>query len=126
MSIIEGTNVTVGHLGIVAGMFDKIGIEEYIDNVMPKTRHHNVSHGTAVKALILNGLGYSERRLYFMPEFFEDIAVERLLGKGIIPEHLNEYLFGEALDAIAAYGPTRLFTGIVTNMMKKMPLGTLR
>jgi len=40
MSIIEGTNVTVGHLGIVAGMFDKIGIEEYIDNVMPKTRHH--------------------------------------------------------------------------------------
>jgi len=126
MSIIEGTNVTVGHLGIVAGIFDEIGIAEYIDNVMPKTRHHNVSHGTAVKALILNGLGYSERRLYFMPEFFEDIAVERLLGKGIKPEHLNEYLFGEALDAIAAYGPTRLFTGIVTNMMKKMPLGTLR
>jgi hypothetical protein len=48
MSLIEGTNVTVGHLGIVAGMFDKLGIGEYIDQVMPKTRHHNVSHGTAV------------------------------------------------------------------------------
>ena len=126
MSLIEGTNVTVGPLGIVAGMFDKLGIGEYINQVIPKTRHHNVSHGTAVKALTLNGLGFTERRLYVMPEFFEDIAVERLLGEGIKPEHLNEYLFGEALDAIAAYGPTRLFTGIVTNMMKKMPLGTLR
>ena len=126
MSLIEGTNVTVGHLGIVSGMFDKLGIGEYIDQVMPKTRHHNVSHGIATKALILNGLGYTERRLYVMPEFFEDIAVERLLGDGIKPEHLNEYLFGEALDAIAAYGSTRLFTGIVTNMMKTMPLGALR
>ena len=126
MSLIEGSNVTVGHLGIVAGMFDKLGIGEYIDQEIPKTRHHNVSHGTAVKALILNGLGFNEGRLYIMSDFFEDIAVERLLGKGIKPEYLNEYLFGEALDSIAAYGPTRLFTGVVTNMMKKMPLGTLR
>lgn len=126
MSLIDGTNVTVAHLGIVAGMFDKLGVGEYIDNVIPKTRHHNVSHGTAVKALILNGLGFTERRLYVMPEFFDDIAVERLLGEGIKPEHLNEYLFGEALDAIAAYGPTRLFTGIVINMMKNLSLGTLR
>jgi transposase len=126
MSLIEGTNVTVGHLGVVAGMFDKLGIGEYIDQEIPKTRHHNVSHGTAVKALILNGLGFNEGRLYVMPEFFEDIAVERLLGENIKPEHLNEYLFGEALDSIAAYGPTRLFTGIITNMMNKMPLGTLR
>jgi transposase len=31
---------------------------------------------------------------------------------------LNEYALGETLDAIAEYGPTRLFTGIALQMMK--------
>jgi len=126
MTVIANSNVTIGHLGIVAGMFDTLGIGEYIDEVIPKSRHHHVSHGTAVKAHSLNGLGYNESRLYLMPDYFEDIATERLLGKGIKPEHLNEYVLGETLDAIAAYGPTRLFTGIVLRMMERLPLGVQR
>jgi transposase len=126
MTLIDGSNVTIGHLGIVAGMFDTLEIGQYIDEVIPKTRHHHITHGTAVKALCLNGLGYNEGRLSLMPDFFEDIATERLLGKGIKPEHLNEYVFGETLDAIAEYGPTRLFTGIVLRMMEKLPLGVQR
>lgn len=126
MTLIDNTNVTIGHLGLVAGMFDTLGIGEYIDEVIPKTRHHHVSHGIAVKAHSLNGLGYNESRLYLMPEYFEDIATGRLLGRGIKPEHLNEYALGETLDAIAAYGPTRLFTGIVLRMMERLPLGIQR
>ena len=126
MTLIEGSNITIGHLGIVAGMFDKLEIGEYIDEELPKTRHHHVSHGTAVKALTLNGLGYNESRLSLVPEFYEDIATERLLGAGVRPEHLNEYALGETLDAIASYGPTRLFTGIVLRMMKNMPMGIQR
>src|SRR5690606_11534150 len=78
------------------------------------------------KAFLLNGLGYTERRLFLMPEYFEDIATERLRGPGIRPDQLNQYLFGECLDAIAAYGPTRMFTGIVLQMMEKIKMGTLR
>jgi transposase len=33
--------------------------------------------------MVLNGLGFIERRLYLFPDFFDDIAVERLLGEGI-------------------------------------------
>jgi transposase len=126
MTLVDGTNVTIGHLGIVAGMYDTLEIGQYIDEVLPKTRHHKITHGTAVKALSLNGLGYNEGRLSLMPDFFEDIATERLLGKGIKPEHLNEYVFGETLDAIAEYGPTRLFTRIVLRMMDRLPLGVQR
>jgi transposase len=107
-------------------MFDKLGIGKYIDEELTKTRHHHISHGTAVKALTLNGLGYTESRLSLVSEFYEDIATERLLGAGIKPEYLNEYAFGETLDAIAAYGPTRLFTGIVLRMMQNMPMGIQR
>lgn len=86
--------MTIGHLGIVAGIIDQLAIPEYIDKAIPKARHHTVTHGDAVKALLINGLGYNERRLYLMPEYFEDMATERLLGKDILPEHLNQYLFG--------------------------------
>jgi len=126
MTLIEGSNITIGHLGIVAGMFDKLEIGKYIDEELPKTRHHHISHGTAVKALTLNGLGYTESRLSLVPEFYEDVATERLLGAGIKREYLNEYALGETLDAIASYGPTRLFTGIVLRVMKNMPMGIQR
>lgn len=126
MTLVDGSNVTIGHLGIVVGVFDTLEIGKYIDEVIPKTRHHHITHGTGIKSLSLNGLGYNEGRLSLMPDFFEDIATERLLGKGIMAKHLNEYALGETLDAIAEYGPTRLFTGIVLRMMEKLPLDAQR
>ncbi|MDD1703794.1 MAG: DUF4277 domain-containing protein [Methanoregula sp.] len=127
MMLIDGSDVNIGHPGIVDGMFDTLEIGQYIDEVIPKSRcHHPITRGTAVKALSLNGLGYNEGRLSLMPDFFEDRATERLLGKGIKPEYLHEYVFGERLDAIAAYGPTRLFTLIVLRKMERLPLGVQR
>jgi len=126
MPIVENSNVTIAHLGIVAGMIDTLGIVEYIDKELPKKRHHAVTHGEATKALLLNSLGYVEQRLFVMPEYFEDVATERLIKEGIKPDQLNQYVFGECLDAIAAYGPTRLFTGIALQMLSKTKTGTIR
>jgi transposase len=105
---IEGSNISIGHLGIVAGAFDTLGIAGVIDRAIPKTWHHHLTHGDIVKAMVLNGLGFVERRLYLYPEFFSDIAVDRLLGDGVTIDHLNDVL-GRTLDAIAADGPTELF-----------------
>lgn len=49
MTLIDASNVTIGHLGIVAGVFDTLEIGKYIDEVIPKTRHHNITHGIGVK-----------------------------------------------------------------------------
>lgn len=83
MALVKGSNVSISHLGLVAGVYDSLGIGDLIDELMPKKRCHVISHGDAVKALILNSLGYFERRLYIMPDYFNDIATERLLGPGI-------------------------------------------
>jgi transposase len=107
---IEGSNISIGHLGIVAGAFDTLGIAGVIDRAIPKTRHHHLTHGDIVKAMVLNGLGFVERRLYLYPEFFSDIAVDRLLGDGVTNDHLNDDVLSRTLDAIAAYGPTELST----------------
>lgn len=96
----------LNHLGLVADMVDELGLSELIDTVIkqdPEQRH--VSFGQCVKAMVLNGLSFVNRSLYLMPHFFKDKPIERLLGEGIEPEHLNDCILGRALDAIYAYGP---------------------
>ena len=74
MSIIDGFDddsiLSVGHLGIVAGAYDSLGIADVIDAAIPKTRHHNLSHSQVVKLMALNGLGFIERRSVSLPRIF--------------------------------------------------------
>ena len=44
--------------------------------------------------LIINGLGFTGQTLYLFPEFFEDKPIDRLIGEGIQPEHLNDKVLG--------------------------------
>lgn len=50
------------HLGLVAGMFDELGIGDVIDQAIqqhPETRM--VTVGNAVEAMVLNGLGFVDQ-----------------------------------------------------------------
>jgi transposase len=128
MPIIEGFDedsiLSVNHLGIVAGAFDSLGIAKVIDRAIPKTRHHNLSHSQVIKAMSINGLGFVERRLYLFPDFYEDIAVERLLGEGVHQDQLNDDVLGRTLDAVADYGPTELFNEIVAECLLPTEFGS--
>jgi transposase len=99
------------HLGIVAGVCREIGLAAWLD-AQDEQSHERVSVGTATVAMILNGLGFSNRRLYLVPQFFATKAVERLLGPGIAAEDLNDDCLGRALDWLYAHDPTTLFAGI--------------
>ncbi len=63
MVVIDGSIVTVSHLGLIAGLIDELKIVETIDKNIPKKRGHKISHGLVVKALLLNCLGFVDRRL---------------------------------------------------------------
>src|SRR5262249_52238274 len=56
------------HLGIVAGICREIGLAEYLDALAGPSQQQ-VSVGTATVAMILNGLGFSNRRLYLVSQF---------------------------------------------------------
>jgi len=99
------------HLGIVAGVCREIGLAQWLD-AQDEQSHERVGVGTATVAMILNGLGFSNRRLYLVPQFFATKAVERLLGPGIRAEDLNDDCLGRALDWLYAHDPTALFAGI--------------
>jgi transposase len=104
---------TLEHLGLVAGMFDELGIGDLVDELVPQDlSQRKVSVGQALKAMVLNGLGFANRRLYLMPEFFRNKPTERLVGAGISPEHLNDDALGKALDTLYACGLTELYRSI--------------
>jgi hypothetical protein len=48
----------LGHLGLVAGMFDELGIGDVIDQATHQNQElRDLTVGEAVKAMVLNGLG---------------------------------------------------------------------
>ena len=91
MSLIESIIVeNLDHLGIVAGLIDEIGIVELINQKLGVDNREKITTGQVIKALILNGLGMVSRPLYLFSQFFEDKAIEKLLGTGINSEYLND------------------------------------
>lgn len=101
------------HLGIVAGVCQQIGLAEFLDEQVGGSRQR-VSVGTATLAMVINGLGFTNRRLYLVPRFFENKPIERLLGRGDIKaEDLNDDCLGRTLDWLYDHDVTRLFAGIV-------------
>lgn len=99
------------HLGLVAGICQEIGLGEYLDALAGPSQQQ-VSIGTATVAMILNGLGFSNRRLYLVSQFFATKPVEHLLGPGISAPMLHDDCLGRALDWLHAHDPTALFAGI--------------
>ena len=66
------------HLGLVAGMYDELGIGDLLDQMIYQDEEKRVvSIGQAVKAMVLNGLGFANHTLYLMPRFFQDKPLER-------------------------------------------------
>src|SRR5260370_34956142 len=106
-------NERLDHLGIVAGVCQEIGLAAWLDEQDPRN-HQQVSVGTATTAMILNGLGFSNRQLYLVPQYFANKPVKHLLGAGITAEMLNDDCLGRTLDWLYAHDPTRLFAGIAT------------
>ena len=105
-------------------MIDELGISAVIDEALPKTRDHMLPHSAVIKAMLLNGLGFNERRLYLFSRFYDNLATEQLFGPGVTPEHFNDDLLVRTLDRIYDYGSTDLFNKLVMEVMKKFPFGT--
>ena len=56
------------HLGLVAGMFDELGIGEVVDKATQQNPEmRDLTVGEAVKVMGLNGLGCINQALYLVP-----------------------------------------------------------
>ncbi len=109
----------IDHLGIVAGIVDEIGLVEEIDRKLGTHPQEHVSPGQAVKAMILNGLGFLSAPLYLFGEFFTGKATEHLIGPGVKPEHLNDDRLGRVLDKLFEADLTEIFIKVATKRLRQ-------
>jgi transposase len=114
----------LGHLGLVAATIKELGLIDKINERLPldKKKGGKVSHGHRSAAMLLNGLGYTNRTLYLSPHFFEDKPLDLLLGIDVTHEDLNDDMLGRNLDAIVKYGPTKLFSEIMYEVCTEQDL----
>jgi transposase len=104
-------------------MFEELGIGHVIDHATqqsPETRF--VTVGSAVKAMVLNGLGFVNQQLYLVPMFFQHKPTQRLVAPGIEATHLNDDALGRALDTLYAYGVTELYSLIAATAAERQGL----
>jgi transposase len=115
--------VNLDHHGLVAAQFEDLGLVELINRVIPQDKERrNVSLGHAIKAMVVNGLGFSNHTLYLMPEFFMNKPVERLIGPGISAEDINQNLLGRCLDDVYDFDPTQLYSLLSSHVVKELNL----
>jgi transposase len=109
----EIQTLAMDHHGLVASVCKDLGVAERINEYIgSQDKRRVVSSGKAVISMILNGLGFTNRRLYLTPQFFNSKPVERLLDEDISSSDLTDHTLGHALDEIAEYGSSRLFAEV--------------
>lgn len=123
----DGKNVyeskRLDHLGLVAGMFEELGLGKVVDASLGRDGEATLSPGMCLKAMIVNGLGFTTRPLYLSASFFETKAVEQLLGPGIEASDITDQRLGDFLEACYDYGCTKLFSEIAWAVFRRCELG---
>ena len=111
------------HLGLVAGMFEALGITAVIDQATqqdPAMRIVTVGH--AVKALVLHGRGFINHQLDLVPHFFQHKPIARLIAPGLQASHLHADTLGRALDPLYDFGVTALYSLIAATAARRLGL----
>ena len=111
------------HLGLVAGMFDELGIGDVIDQATQQNPEmRDLTVGEAVKAMVLNGLGFINQALYLVPRFFHNQPTYQLISPRVTPPQLNDDALGRALDTLYAYGVTELYSLLAATAAERLGL----
>ena len=111
------------HLGLGAGMFDELGLGDVLDRATQQNPEmRDLTVGEAVKAMVLNGLGFINQALSLVPRFFQNKPTYRLISPRVAPAQLNDDALGRALDTLSNYGVTELSSLIAATAAKRLGL----
>lgn len=92
---LEIATKNLGHLGIIASLVKEYSVVDIIDSLLPKdSNNQNLSHGEVVLGMILQGLGFSNQRLYLASEFFSHVAIFELFGRDVRADQFNAWTAG--------------------------------
>jgi transposase len=104
-------------------MYKELDIAKTIDKALPEQCDDKlISSGQLVEAMILNGLGYVGRPLHMYPQYFKERPVERLIGKGIKAEYINDDALCRCLDKFYEKWVSGIYQTLSANVVKHLGL----
>jgi transposase len=123
-SQMQAESWNLDHIGLVGALCQDIGLIKIIDDVVPnQSTKRKLTLGQRLGALVINGLGFAERRLYLTADFLENKPVHDLFGtKNIKASDFNEHSLGRALDEISEYGVSQFFTAVSMRILTEQKL----
>lgn len=102
-------------------MFDELGVGTVVDKLIPQDKEQRkITLGQTLKAMVLNGLGFANSRLYLLSKFFENKPLDRLIGSDVKASYLNDDTLGRALDKFYNFGVTELYSAIAVRATKQL------
>lgn len=106
----ELSTEVMDHHGLVAAVSRDLGIAEKINRrIGSKDPRRKIQPGLATVAMIINGLGFTNRRLYLTPQFFQSKAITFLFEEQVCANDFDDHALGKCLDEIAGYGSSKLY-----------------
>ena len=107
------------HHGIVAGTIDELNIVEIIDSLVGVHEDEKITTGEAIKAMIINGLGFTDRPMSLTPQFFENCPVNILFREGVEACDFNRFKLARALDKIHEHGSEAIFVYLAQKIINQ-------
>lgn len=106
-----------GALPLLAEVYDQLNIGKKIDELVKWDEEEcKLSPAQAAKAMILNILT-DRKPLYKTQEFYANKDVEKLIGKGITHEDINQFCLGRALSKIYKANPKKVYSSVAATAM---------
>ena len=119
------TSLQLDHLGIIGGILKDVNMRFLVNKALSSSKFsatRKVTHGDSVCAMVLNGLGFSNRAMYLVADFFKNKPVESLIHPSISASDLNDDALGKTLDAIAEIGPSEFYAQIAYEVAKNFDM----
>ena len=110
MNSIRPHFLSTDHYGLVVSTCRHLGIEEFIDNRLPKlSNNQKLSNGQLFVSMLVNAMSYVSKPMYLSPTFFRNVDVKTLFGENFDVSYLNDDAFGRLLvDCFRQMYPTCL------------------
>lgn len=108
----------LGHLPLVAGVLDDLGVTAVLSEHCPMDPRSKVSDADCVVAMVLNILG-GRTALYRMEQWTRKLPVDVLIGPHCSPEDFSDARLARALDHLFKAGTDKLLTAVVKKYLSR-------
>jgi transposase len=111
------------HLPLIRALITRLGIDEVLEQRLPKDPRNHVSDADCVTVMILNIL-HGRVALYQMERFLVHVDIEVLLGSGYEAGWFNDARLASALDHLFDAGVDSVMSDVVRHWLTKEWSGT--